>query len=77
MIKSGRKVPRSTSANKFRAPEVSMSTAMTAAASLAHGGTHGVAISHGHARSLPVHAPLSTVLAQLKESETSWAHEKV
>ncbi|GAX84848.1 hypothetical protein CEUSTIGMA_g12269.t1 [Chlamydomonas eustigma] len=74
--KAVRKMRNVSSANKFRSQEVSMSTAMTAAASLAHGGTHGIAISHGHARSLPVHAPLSSVLAQLKESETTWAHEK-
>ncbi|KAG2439424.1 hypothetical protein HXX76_004781 [Chlamydomonas incerta] len=29
-----------------------------------------------HMRSIPAHTPLSSVLAQFKEAETAWAHEK-
>ncbi|KAG2502070.1 hypothetical protein HYH03_000563 [Edaphochlamys debaryana] len=29
-----------------------------------------------HMRSIPAHTPLSNVLAQFKEAETAWAHEK-
>ncbi len=30
-----------------------------------------------HMRSIPAHTPLSNVLAQYKEAEAAWAHEKV
>ena len=33
--------------------------------------------TQGHAKNLPMHTPLSSVLSQFRESEATWAHEKV
>ena len=54
-----------------------MSAAMAAAAARPHGGTHGLSSNQTHAMSLPTHTPLSSVLSQFRESEATWAHEKV
>ncbi len=62
-----------------------MAAALDAAAARPYGGANSQqgpaaplgANNHTHARNLPVHTPLSSVLAQFKEAEASWAHEKV
>jgi hypothetical protein len=55
-----------------------MTAAAAAAAARPHGGTHGISsLATAEAKNLPMHTPLHSVLSQFRESEATWAHEKV
>lgn len=72
------KPARASSAAKKAKPPVAKAPRGAVAQGLIQGGKglSAAVRSESHMRSIPAHSPLSSVLAQFKEAENAWAHEK-